>query len=107
MIRLREMTKDGTPYAVKVACTVWSGGKFSDYLKELPITILALRFYSSGKCKNHSRAQKIDMERAKRRGIVQRQKFSAHDELSKRNSIGGTENSITTADNIGRIRRNF
>ena len=39
MIRLREMTKDGTPYAVKVACTVWSGGKFSDYLKELPITI--------------------------------------------------------------------
>ena len=39
MIRLRESTKDGTPCAMKVACTVWSGGKFSDYLKELPITI--------------------------------------------------------------------
>ena len=39
MIRLRESTKDGTPCAMKVACTVWSGGKFSDNLKELPITI--------------------------------------------------------------------
>ncbi len=30
---------DGTPCAVKVACTVWSGGKLGDYFKELPITI--------------------------------------------------------------------
>ena len=39
MIRLREINKDGTPCAVKVARTVWSEGKFSDYFKELPITI--------------------------------------------------------------------
>ena len=30
---------DGTPCAVKAACTVWSGGKFGDYFKGLPITI--------------------------------------------------------------------
>ncbi|WP_330393723.1 hypothetical protein, partial [Clostridioides difficile] len=30
---------DGTPCAVKVARTVWSGGKLGDYLKELPIAI--------------------------------------------------------------------
>ena len=30
---------DGTPCAVKVACTVWSGGKLGDNLKKLPITI--------------------------------------------------------------------
>ncbi|MFQ4274003.1 hypothetical protein C3O95_07810, partial [Clostridioides difficile] len=30
---------DGTPCAVKVARTVWSGGKFRDYFKELPIAI--------------------------------------------------------------------
>ena len=30
---------EGTPCAVKVACTVWSGGKFRDNIKELPITI--------------------------------------------------------------------
>lgn len=33
------MTNDGTPCAVKVACTVWSGGKLGDNIKELPITI--------------------------------------------------------------------
>ena len=27
---------DGTPYAVKVACTVWSGGKAGDKVKGLP-----------------------------------------------------------------------
>lgn len=32
-------TTDGTPDAVKVACPVWSGGKSSDNLKGLPITI--------------------------------------------------------------------
>lgn len=30
---------DGTPYAVKVACTVWSWGKSGDYIKGLPIAI--------------------------------------------------------------------
>jgi len=30
---------DGTPYAVKVARTVWSGGKGGDYIKPLPIAI--------------------------------------------------------------------
>ncbi|WP_230311484.1 hypothetical protein [Enterococcus faecium] len=31
---------DGTPYAVKVARTVWSGGKSGDCIKGLPIAIL-------------------------------------------------------------------
>lgn len=68
---------------------------------------LALRLHSAGKRKNQSRAQKIDMERAKRCGIIQRQKFSAHDELGKRNLIGRTQNRAATADNFRRIRRNF
>ena len=32
--------KDGTPCAVKVARTVWSGGKAGDYIKGLPIAII-------------------------------------------------------------------
>lgn len=35
-----EFDFDGTPYAMKVARTVWSGGKTRDYLKGLPITII-------------------------------------------------------------------
>ena len=31
---------DGTPCAVKVACTVWSGGKDGDNFKVLPIAII-------------------------------------------------------------------
>ena len=30
---------EGTPYAMKVARTVWCGGKRSDYIKALPIAI--------------------------------------------------------------------
>lgn len=30
---------DGTPCAGKPACTVWSGGKLRDNIKELPIVI--------------------------------------------------------------------
>ena len=30
---------DGTPYEMKVSRTVWSGGKFRDHIKELPIAI--------------------------------------------------------------------
>jgi len=30
---------DGTPYAVKVARTVWRWGKAEDYIKGLPIPI--------------------------------------------------------------------
>ena len=30
---------EGTPCAVKVACTVWDGGKLGDHIKELPIVI--------------------------------------------------------------------
>jgi hypothetical protein len=37
--RRNELKYDGTPYAVKVARTVWSGGKLGDYFKKLPITI--------------------------------------------------------------------
>ncbi len=33
------MTNDGTPCAMKVACTVWSRGKGEDYIKTLPIAI--------------------------------------------------------------------
>ena len=30
---------DGTPYEAKVSCTVRSGGKLGDNIKELPIAI--------------------------------------------------------------------
>ena len=40
--RRNELKHDGTPCAVKVACTVWSGGKLGDYFKQLPITIKAM-----------------------------------------------------------------
>ncbi|WP_176551179.1 hypothetical protein [Bacillus sp. AFS040349] len=30
---------DGKPSAVKVACSVWGGGKVGDNIKDLPITI--------------------------------------------------------------------
>ena len=36
---MKEISKDETPCAVKIASTVWSGGKLGDYFKELPITI--------------------------------------------------------------------
>lgn len=35
----KQVNIDGTPYAVKVARTVWSGGKDGDNIKILPITI--------------------------------------------------------------------
>ena len=31
---------DGTPCAMKVACTVWSRGKVGDSIKDLPIAIV-------------------------------------------------------------------
>ena len=31
---------DGTPCAMKVACTVWSKGKVRDNIKDLPIAII-------------------------------------------------------------------
>ena len=31
---------DGTPYAMKVARTVWSRGKVGDYIKDSPIAIM-------------------------------------------------------------------
>ena len=34
---------DGAPCAVKATCTVRSGGKLGDQIKELPITIMRLR----------------------------------------------------------------
>ena len=40
LLILRKYIYDGTPCAVKVARTVWSGGKVGDNLKDLPITIL-------------------------------------------------------------------
>ena len=42
-IRWRKVSYfDGTPYARKLARTVWSGGKDGDNLKALPIAILSL-----------------------------------------------------------------
>ena len=50
------ISKDGTPYALKDACTVWSGGKGSDYFKALPVTIS--RIHCQGElcqeCENYS-----------------------------------------------------
>ena len=40
MFVLSVQTFDGTPCAVKVACTVWVGGKAGDYIKRLPIGII-------------------------------------------------------------------
>ena len=39
---------DGTPCAVKVARTVWGGGKPGDDIKGLPIVIFSLDRYSDG-----------------------------------------------------------
>ena len=35
---------DGTPCAMKVACTVWTGGKVGDSIKDLPISILSEQY---------------------------------------------------------------
>ena len=42
---------DGTPYARKLARTVWSGGKGRDNIKTLPIAILPL--YEDEECSRH------------------------------------------------------
>lgn len=48
-IRWRKVSYfDGTPYARKLARTVWSGGKGRDNIKTLPIAILSL--YQNEKC---------------------------------------------------------
>ena len=39
LFRQWKILTDGTPCAVKVACTVWSGGKARDDIRGLPITI--------------------------------------------------------------------
>ena len=39
LVKITSHAIDGTPCAMKVARTVWSGGKLGDYFKELPITI--------------------------------------------------------------------
>ena len=46
---------DGTPCAVKAACTVWSGGKSGDYIKGLPI---AIRCQVSGHETAHGRRRR-------------------------------------------------
>lgn len=35
---------EGTPCAMKVACTVWTGGKVGDSIKDLPISILSEQY---------------------------------------------------------------
>lgn len=48
-IRWRKVSYfDGTPYARKLARTVWSGGKGRDNIKTLPIAIISL--YKNEKC---------------------------------------------------------
>ena len=41
---------DGTPCAVKVACTVWVRGKGGDYIKVLPIDIFDSPDSSAASC---------------------------------------------------------
>ena len=36
----QDLYLDGTPCAMKVACTVWSRGKVGDNIKDLPIAII-------------------------------------------------------------------
>lgn len=36
----QDLYLDGTPCAMKVACTVWSRGKVRDCIKDLPIAIV-------------------------------------------------------------------
>ncbi len=38
-VKITNNSFEGTPCAVKVARTVWSGGKLGDCIKKLPITI--------------------------------------------------------------------
>ena len=40
MASSRDENLDGTPCAMKVACTVWLGGKVGDSIKYLPIEIV-------------------------------------------------------------------
>lgn len=48
-IRWRKVSYfDGTPYARKLARTVWSGGKGRDNIKTLPIAIILA--YKNEKC---------------------------------------------------------
>lgn len=48
-IRWRKVSYfDGTPYARKLARTVWSGGKGRDNIKTLPIAIIPI--YQDEKC---------------------------------------------------------
>ena len=48
-IRWRKVSYfDGTPYARKLARTVWSGGKGRDNIKTLPIAIVSS--YKNEKC---------------------------------------------------------
>ena len=49
---------DGTPYEGKLSRTVWSGGKFGDNLKELPITIQK-NMDSVGNNKRHRRLHSL------------------------------------------------
>lgn len=51
-IRWRKVSYfDGTPYARKLARTVWSGGKGRDNIKTLPIAILLP--YKDEKCSRY------------------------------------------------------
>ena len=43
---------DGTPCAMKVACTVWSRGKVRDSIKDLPIAIIDITDFAVVRFKN-------------------------------------------------------
>lgn len=45
---IRRYLYDGTPCAMKVACTVWTGGKDRDNIKFLPIGIDYKQLRSQG-----------------------------------------------------------
>ena len=63
---------------MKIACTVWSGGKLGDYLKELPITINPL-----------DRGNIHDKQRGKESNAVQRNFHCADNPKWRRDKVVG------------------
>jgi len=46
----KSLSVDGTPYAVKAARMVWSGGKVEDNFKNLPIAIRQKHYKNGRRC---------------------------------------------------------
>lgn len=48
----QDLYLDGTPCAMKVACTVWSRGKVRDCIKDLPIAVVNFTNFAVVRFKN-------------------------------------------------------